>query len=210
MQRPVAISIIEDLDEIREGMKDLVTGAEGLICLSTYADAETAMADLPRLRPDIVVMDINLPGKSGIDAIRYLAGQCPDTQFLMFTIYEDDKQVFEALKAGASGYLLKNTPPDKILEALRELYDGGAPMSARIARKVVASMQEPPVDSREDMRLTLKEKEVLDALARGYLYKEIAAQLQINVSAVRQRIHKIYQKLHVQNRTEALNRFYGK
>lgn len=207
MNRQIAVSIVEDLEEIRHGVEELLHASQDFHCISSYSNAEDAMQSLPELQPDIVIMDINLPGESGITAIGYLKNKCLHTQFLMFTIYENNEQVFDALKAGASGYLLKNTPPGKILDSLQELYDGGAPMSAQIARKVVASFQPAPAND-DDRRLTPKEREVLDALAKGYLYKEIAEQLHINTSAVRQRIHKIYNKLHVQNRTEALNKFY--
>ena len=210
MKGQITVSIVEDMDEIRHGMVDLLQDSAYFLCISSYVDAETAMKELPELRPDIVIMDINLPGESGIEAVRHLSVKCPDTQFLMFTIYENNERVFEALKAGASGYLLKNTPPEKILEGLKELYEGGSPMSTQIARQVVLSFQKAPQQNDENIRLTQKEKEVLEALAKGYLYKEIANQLQINTSAVRQRIHKIYSKLHVQNRTEALNKIYGK
>lgn len=210
MQEQITVSIVEDLDDIRHGMVELIQDSPDFLCISSYVDAEAAMKELPGLHPDIVIMDINLPGESGIAAVRYLSVKCPATQFLMFTIYENNERVFEALKAGASGYLLKNTPREKILEGLKELYDGGSPMSTQIARKVVLSFKGVPHGDEENIKLTQKEKEVLDALAKGYLYKEIASLLKINTSAVRQRIHKIYSKLHVQNRTEALNKIYGK
>jgi DNA-binding NarL/FixJ family response regulator len=208
MTQPITVSIVEDLEEIRNGVTELLQESAGFLCLPAYADAEAAVEELPVLQPDIVIMDISLPGMTGIEAIKKLSIKCLNTQFLMFTIYENNEQVFEALKAGANGYLLKNTPPDKILDALKELYEGGSPMSAQIARKVVASFQTTLPGTDDSVKLTPKEKEVLEALAKGYLYKEIAEQLQINTSAVRQRIHKIYNKLHVQNRTEALNKVY--
>lgn len=209
MKPQITVSIVEDLDDIRQGMVELLQTSNDFLCVSSYINAEDAIKDLPDLHPDIVIMDINLPGESGITAIRRLSNTCKETQFLMFTIYENNEQVFEALKAGASGYLLKNTPPEKILESLKELHAGGSPMSTQIARKIVVSFQEEPTPNTQDIKLTIKEKEVLDLLAKGFLYKEIANQLQINTSAVRQRIHKIYGKLHVQNRTEALNKMYN-
>lgn len=210
MKAQITVSIVEDIEEIRSGMVELLGDSEEFLCIASYVDAETAMKELPDLHPDIVVMDINLPGESGIEAVRYLSGRCPGSQFLMFTIYENNERVFDALKAGASGYLLKGTPPDKMLEALKVLYDGGSPMSAQIARKVVLTFQQVPAGEGDPARLTSKEREVLELLSKGYLYKEIAGKLDINTSAVRQRIHKIYQKLHVQNRTEALNKIYGR
>lgn len=210
MKGQITVSIVEDLNEIRQGMVDLLQNSADFLCISSYRDAEAAVEELPDLRPDIVIMDINLPGQSGIEAVRSLSAKCPDTQFLMFTIYENNERVFDALKAGASGYLLKNTAPDKIIEALKELYEGGSPMSTQIARQVVRSFQQDKAGSAANTTLTNKENEVLELLAKGFLYKEIADQLQINTSAVRQRIHKIYSKLHVQNRTEALNKIFGK
>jgi DNA-binding NarL/FixJ family response regulator len=208
MTPSITVSIVEDLEEIRHGITDLLQESPGFLCISAYGDAETAMQEIPELHPDIVIMDINLPGESGTAAVRHLAGKCPKTQFLMFTIYENNARVFEALKAGASGYLLKNTPPEKILESLTELYHGGAPMSTSIARQVVSSFKQTAAEDQEEIRLTVKERQVLEALAGGYLYKEIADRLGVNTSAIRQRIHKIYAKLHVQNRTEALNKVY--
>jgi DNA-binding NarL/FixJ family response regulator len=209
MKNQITVSVVEDLEDIREGMVSLLQASDDFLCIASYPDAESAMRELPELRPDIVIMDINLPGASGISAVRHLSGRCPSCEFLMFTIYENNEQVFEALQAGASGYLLKTTPPEEMLEALRELHAGGSPMSAQIARKVVRSFRQETASHENAFRLTAKESEVLDGLARGLLYKEIADHLGINTSTVRQRIHKIYAKLHVQNRTEALNKVQG-
>lgn len=209
MKNQITVSVVEDLEDIREGMVSLLQASDDFLCIASYPDAESAMRELPELRPDIVIMDINLPGASGISAVRHLSERCPSCEFLMFTIYENNEQVFEALQAGASGYLLKTTPPEEMLEALRELHAGGSPMSAQIARKVVRSFRQETASHENAFRLTAKESEVLDGLARGLLYKEIADHLGINTSTVRQRIHKIYAKLHVQNRTEALNKVQG-
>jgi DNA-binding NarL/FixJ family response regulator len=209
MKNQITVSVVEDLEDIREGMVALLQDSDEFLCIASYGDAESAMRELPELRPDIVIMDINLPGASGISAVRHLSESCPASQFLMFTIYENNEQVFEALEAGASGYLLKTTPAQEMLAALRELHDGGSPMSTQIARKVVHSFRQDTALREDAFRLTAKESEVLDGLARGLLYKEIAEQLGINTSTVRQRIHKIYAKLHVQNRTEALNKVRG-
>lgn len=202
---------MEDMDEIRARLKSILEESGEFACMAVYSNAEDAVKELPVLSPDIVLMDINLPGMSGIECIRKVKAVCPEILFIMFTIYEDSEQVFEALTAGASGYLLKKTPHDQISPALKELYEGGSPMSTQIARKVVAYFQKK--DGKEnDMEhiLSSREKEVLELLSKGYLYKEIAAKLQISTGTVRQHIHKIYEKLHVQNRTEALNKFYGK
>jgi DNA-binding NarL/FixJ family response regulator len=209
MDKWISVSIVEDLKDIREHVKRVVEEADGFICLSTYSNAEDAITEIPALQPDIVLMDINLPGMSGIDCILKIKEQCRSTQFMMFTIYEDSEQVFDSLSAGANGYLLKKTPPDQILQALKELYEGGAPMSTQIARKVVHAFQKPVRGSLDSAGLSAREKEVLQFLSKGYLYKEIGNKLNISTGTVRQHIHKIYEKLHVQNRTEALNKFYG-
>jgi DNA-binding NarL/FixJ family response regulator len=205
----IAVCIVEDMPEIRSGLESIIHSADEFLLLASYASAEEAIAGLPALQPDVVVMDINLPGMDGIACIKELTRQCPGTQFTMFTIYENNEQVFDALAAGASGYLLKNTPPEKIREALLELHQGGSPMSAHIARKVVASFKSAPAVPASSV-LSPREQEVLQGLAKGLLYKEIAANLGISTGTVRQHIHKIYDKLHVQNRTEALNKVYGK
>lgn len=201
----IRVSIVEDIAEIREGVQFLLNQTEGFVCVSTYGSAEEAASGLPVQKPDVVIMDINLPGISGIECVRKVKPHLPRTQFMMFTIYEDNEQVFEALAAGASGYLLKKTPLPKIAESLRELHEGGSPMSASIARKLVATFQPTPAGQ----TLTAREREIVDCLAKGLLYKEIADKASISINTVRQHIHNIYEKLHVQNRTEALNKLYG-
>ena len=168
------------------------------------------MNDIPKLKPDIVIMDINLPGMNGIECIRQVKSKVPFTQFMMFTVYENDEKVFEALKAGASGYLLKNTGLVQLIEALKELHTGGSPMSANIARKLVSVFRNNQKETTSAEVLSKRENEILLLLSRGLLYKEIADQLSISTNTVRQHIHNIYEKLHVQNRTEALNKVYGK
>ncbi len=205
----IRVSVVEDIAEIREGMRFVINQTPGFACASVHDNAEDALRELPEQQPDLVVMDINLPGMSGTECIRRIKAVSPQTQFMMFTIYEDSEQVFEALSAGASGYLLKKTPPHKIMEALYELYEGGSPMSTSIARKVVASFQKKtPAD--ENYKISVREKEILDWLSKGLLYKEIADKLSISTGTVRQHIHNIYEKLHVQNRTEALNKVFGR
>ncbi len=210
MSKPIAVSIVEDLEEIRNGVKALLEASDGFLCLSAHENAEDALKVLPELNPDVVIMDINLPGMDGVEAVKRLKVKCPVIQFMMFTIYENNEHVFEALEAGASGYLLKNTPHAKILEAIEDLHAGGSPMSAHIARKVVASFRKTVPESEERAKLSAREGEVLDYLAKGLLYKEIASRLGISTGTVRQHIHKIYDKLHVQNRTEAINKVFGK
>lgn len=210
MNKWISVSIVEDMKDIREQVKQVIEEADEFLCLSAYDNAEKALEELPTLQPDIVLMDINLPGISGIDCIRKVKEKCLRTQFMMFTIYEDSEQVFDALSAGASGYLLKKTPPEKILEALKELHEGGSPMSTHIARKVVNAFVKPAPGNNEQSGLSAREEEVLHLLSKGYLYKEIGDKLKISTGTVRQHIHNIYEKLHVQNRTEALNKYYGR
>lgn len=206
----IAVSIVEDMKDVRESLQRMIGSAEGFLCLSTYSNAEDALNELPQINPDIVLMDINLPGMNGIECIKKIRAACPLMQFMMFTIYEDSEQVFDALAAGASGYLLKKTPKEKILEALQELQQGGSPMSAHIARKVVSYFQKEKEARDTAAQLSQREKEVLELLAKGFLYKEIGDKLDITTGTVRQHIHKIYEKLHVQNRTEAVNKFFGR
>lgn len=206
---PIKIVIVEDLEEVSEGLSEFIRRDAALQLLSSFRTAEAAVLELPLLKPDIVIMDINLPGMTGIECIRQLRKSGIPMQFMMFTVYENNDQVFEALKAGASGYLLKKTPPLQIIEAVKELYNGGSPMSAAIARKLVTIFQEQQGANNEAAVLTTREKEVLEYLAKGMLYKEIAEQLGISFHTVRQHIGKIYEKLHVQNKTEAINKVYG-
>jgi DNA-binding NarL/FixJ family response regulator len=206
----ISIAIVEDLDEVRNGLKSFLSLSQGFSVLDTFSTAEEAVYEIPRLKPDIVIMDINLPGMSGIECIRQVKAKSPGTQFMMFTVYENDEKVFEALKAGASGYLLKNTGLLQLTEALKELYSGGSPMSANIARKLVTVFREKEREMEPLEALSNRENEILQLLAKGLLYKEIADQLSIATNTVRQHIHKIYEKLHVQNRTEAINKAFGK
>lgn len=206
----ITLAIVEDLDEVRDGLKNFISLSSDFKILDTFKNAEDALDDLPRLRPDIVIMDINLPGMNGIECIRQVKDKCPNTQFMMFTVYENDEKVFEALKAGASGYLLKNTGLVQLVASLKELYTGGSPMSANIARKLVTVFRNKEKKEEPVEVLSNRENEILQLLSKGLLYKEIADQLGISVSTVRQHIHHIYEKLHVQNRTEAINKAFGK
>lgn len=207
---PITIAIVEDLDEVREGLKNFINLDPEVNVVASYNNAEVASEELPGLDADIAIMDINLPGMSGIDCIRKVKSKCPVTQFMMFTVYENDDKVFEALKAGASGYILKKTGPSHIIEALKELHNGGSPMSASIARKLVTSYQREDNASVFEALLTQRESNILQLLSQGLLYKEIADHLNISTGTVRQHIHRIYEKLHVQNRTEAINKAFGK
>jgi len=206
----ISIAIVEDLDEVRDGLKSFISLNTEFIVVGTYKSGEEAFANLPLVQADIVIMDIHLPGMNGIECIRQVKDKSPGTQFMMFTVYENDEKVFEALKAGASGYLLKNTGLLQIAESLKELHDGGSPMSANIARKLVNLFHDTPKESSSMDILSNRENEILQLLSKGLLYKEIADQLQITTGTVRQHIHNIYDKLHVQNRTEAINKAFGK
>jgi len=206
----ITLAIVEDLDEVRDGLKNFISLSQDFKIIDTFKTAEEAVHDLPKLKPDIVIMDINLPGMNGIECIRQVKNKTPGTQFMMFTVYENDEKVFEALKAGASGYLLKNTGLVQLIESLKELYNGGSPMSANIARKLVTLFRKEQKEATNLAILSSRENEILQLLSTGLLYKEIAEKLSISVSTVRQHIHHIYEKLHVQNRTEAINKAFGK
>ncbi len=203
----IKVSIVEDLPEVREGLSELIKSDKELLLLENFDNAESAMEKLPLLYPDIVIMDINLPGISGIDCIRQIKEKCPGTQFMMFTVYENDEKVLQALQAGATGYLLKRTNPQRILESIKELNQGGSPMSSNIARKLLNVFLNDKKATRKQI-LSDRENEVLQLLADGLLYKEIAERLHIVHGTVRQHIHNIYEKLHVQNRTEAVNKYF--
>ena len=203
---PITVAIIEDLDEIREGLRSFIDPDPDFEIVAMAEDADEALKVLPFTQPDIVIMDINLPGMNGIDCIKAVKDECPHTQFMMFTVYENDEKVFQALQAGASGYLLKNASPEQITEALKELHYGGSPMSPTIARKLVNIFRDQKNSKLSSDLLGRRENDVLELLAQGLLYKEIAVRLSITVGTVRQHIHNIYEKLHVQNRTEAINK----
>ena len=206
----ISIAIVEDLDVVRNGLKDFISLSTDFLVVGSYKTGEEALQKLPEIKPDIVIMDINLPGMNGIECIRQVKDKSPATQFMMFTVYENDEKVFEALKAGASGYLLKNTGLLHIAESVKELHEGGSPMSANIARKMVNLFRDTDKKTPFLDLLSNREKEILQLLAKGLLYKEIAEQLTITTGTVRIHIHKIYEKLHVQNRTEAINKAFGK
>ncbi|MDI9258369.1 response regulator transcription factor [Flavobacterium sedimenticola] len=204
----ITICIIEDIEEIQKGLQSIIEGEPRFQLLSCFTTAESAIVQLPHLKPDIVIADINLPGKSGIDCVQEIKKLNDKMQFIMFTIYEDNDQVFEALKAGASGYILKNTAPDKIIESVVELYEGGSPMSPKIARKVLNTFSQ--TNTSVDELISKREKEVLELLSKGFLYKEIADKLNISFSTVKRHLNHIYQKLQVQNKTEAINKMLGR
>ena len=204
---PITVSIVEDDATVRESLAGLINGADGFRCVSTYADAEQALRLLARDKPDVVLMDINLPGQNGVECAGELKRFEPAIQILMLTVYENTELIFQALAAGASGYLLKHTPVAELLAAIQDVHHGGSPMSSHIARKVVQSFQQAPVSNRSTENLSPREQEVLECLAEGYLYKEISEKLDVGYETVRTYIRRIYDKLHVRSRTEAVAKY---
>jgi DNA-binding NarL/FixJ family response regulator len=203
----IAISIVEDDAPAREMLTDWIRAAEGFYCVGVHDSAESALAALSEERPSVVLMDINLPGMSGIECVRRLKPQLPDTQFVMLTVYEDTDHIFKALSCGASGYLLKRVPRAELLAALKDVHAGGSPMTSNIARKIVQSFQKFNLSPSETENLSPREREVLELLARGYLYKEIADSLHISVPTVNTHVRRIYEKLHVRSRSQAIAKF---
>jgi len=203
----IPVSIVEDDAPARGLLGDWVQRAPGFRCVGRHACAEAALAALPIEKPSVVLMDINLPGISGIECVRRLKPLLPDTQFVMLTVYEDPEHIFNALAVGACGYLLKRVSRAELIEALQEVHAGGSPMSSNIARKVVQSFQRPAHQPSEAMKLSARELEVLELLARGYLYKEIAELLKISRPTVNTYIRRIYEKLHVHSRSQAVAKF---
>ncbi len=206
----IRIVVVDDDQAVREGLKMLINGTPGFTCIDALGSGEEALEAIPLLQPDVVLMDINLPGIDGIECILTLKAPHPAIQFIMLTIFEDTDAVFNSLSAGASGYLLKQTTPARLLEAIQDVHRGGSPMTGEIARKVVQSFHNLSSNINLIHRLTKREEEILGLLARGYLYKEIAAKLFISVETVRTHIRNIYEKLQVRTRTEAILKFLGK
>lgn len=206
---PFRISIIEDDAGVRAGLERLFNETRDFKCVSSYANGESALAQLPADKPDVILMDINLPGLSGIECVRRLKGQYPSLLVVMLTVYEESERVFQALQAGATGYLLKRTPPKQLIEAVKEVLEGGAPITSQIARKIVEAFHAPSPShaAGEIVELSQREREVLDQLAKGFLIKEIADQLGIGFGTVRTYVRRIYEKLHVQSRSQAIAKY---
>jgi len=205
----VNLAIVEDTPGFRESLVRMLNDAPGFQCSQTYGSAEEALQGIPAAPPDVVLMDINLPGMSGVECVRRLHTLAPRVRVIMLTVYENTENIYAALKAGASGYILKRTSPAKLLEAIQDVVDGGAPMSSAIARKVVQSFQETAPASGSVENLSSREQEVLDMLAKGYLYKEISDQLHLSLGTIKTYVRRIYEKLHVQSRTEAVIKYLG-
>lgn len=208
LNMPITLSIVEDDEHSRRILAGAIGRAPGFRCVSQFSNAESALAALPQEAPNVVLMDIHLPGMSGVECVRQLKALMPATQFVMLTVYEDADHIFNALAAGASGYLLKQTPRAELLEALAEVHRGGSPMTSNIARKVVQSFQKPRPAPREAEKLSPREGEVLDFLSRGFLYKEIADTLNLSVPTVSTYIRRIYEKLQVRSRGQAVAKYF--
>ena len=205
----ISVSIVEDDDALRETLARYVD-TKGFRCVSTHGSAEAALRELPLVKPEVVLMDINLPRMSGIDCVAELKSRLSSVKCIMLTAFEDADLIFQALAAGALGYLLKGVRPAKLLESIREVHEGGSPMSSQIARKVVAHFQKPPGRLGDDAQLSERERQVLENLAKGLLYKQIAAQMGISLGTVRTYLQRIYEKLHVHTRTEAVVKYLEK
>jgi DNA-binding NarL/FixJ family response regulator len=205
----ISVSIVEDDPGVRGTLAKLINSSPGYRCVSQHASAENALEEIPKLKPDVTLMDINLPGLNGVECVRRLKPLLPATQVIMLTVYQNTENIFNALTAGATGYLLKQTPPGELLDAIRDVNAGGSPMSSHIARKIVQSFQHPAPAARETEMLSQREAEVLELLAKGFLYKEIAEKMGVTYATVHTHIRHIYEKLHVRSRTEAVAKHLG-
>ncbi len=203
----ISVSIVDDEKKLCKSIATFLNGSAGFRCVSIYGSAELALQHLPTDKPDVVLMDINMAGMDGIECVRRLKISAPQLQILMLTVYEDTEQIFKALAAGATGYLLKRLDPEDLLQAIRDVHAGGSPMSNSIARKVVASFQEANQTGEKDNLLSPREEAVLDCLAQGLAYKQIGDRLGISINTIRTHLRHIYEKLHVQSRTQAVAKY---
>jgi len=200
----IRVAIVEDNTALRQSLEQLFNRSESTRCVASLSNLLNVVSEFNRSNPDIVLMDIGLPGITGIEGVRTLKTNFNDIQVLMFTVFEDEEKIFDAIRAGASGYLLKKTPPEEIVEAVKELFEGGAPMSPSIARKVIQAFQTQPASTLEDYQLTAREKEILYALVDGLTYKKIAEKYFVSIHTVRSHISSIYEKLHVNSKSQAV------
>jgi DNA-binding NarL/FixJ family response regulator len=208
MKKAVTVSIVDDDCELTSKISAYLNKTSSYRCISSYASAEEALAQLSRDNPDVILMDINLGGMNGIECVRQLRPSLPQTPVVMLTVFEDTDKIFRAIAAGASGYLLKRMPPAKLLDAIAEVVGGGSPMSAPIARKVIQLLQSMPIPTDVTVDLSDRERQVLEAMAAGQLYKQIADDLGVSIHTVRSYIRRIYEKLHVRTRTEAVAKYF--
>jgi DNA-binding NarL/FixJ family response regulator len=208
---PISVSIVEDNLGTRNNLVALLSGEPQLRLLNAYATGEAAVQGIkPGHRPDVVIVDIKLPGMNGVECVAKLKAAVPELRVLILTTYQESDLIFNCLRAGANGYLLKDMPADELLQAIQQVHSGGAPMSMAIARKVVAYFHEIKEPKEDNAKLTQREQEILALLAHGYLYKEIADKLGITLNTMKSHQHAIYEKLHVQSRTEATLKFLGR
>jgi len=205
----ITVSIVEDDAQVRATLGRLIDSSPGYRCVSQHPSAENALQEIPKVKPDVTLMDINLPGLNGVECTRRLKPKLPATQIIMLTVYQNTEHIFNALAAGATGYLLKQTPPGELLTAIREVHSGGSPMSSHIARKIVQSFQKPAPAARDTENLSPREAEILDLLAKGYLYKEIADKTGLTYATVHTHIRHIYEKLQVRSRAQAVAKHLG-
>jgi DNA-binding NarL/FixJ family response regulator len=204
---PIKVAIVEDDEGIRSSLGTLIRRAPSLRLSGEYPDAEVALKEIPRRPPDVVLMDINLPGMKGVECVRHLKTHMPAVQFLMLTVYEDSDSLFNSFKAGASGYLLKRTASARLLDAIRDVHGGGSPMTPQLARRVVQFFSQQSQGQSPVSHLTAGEKDFLDQLSKGYAYKEIAGRMNISIDTVRSYVRTVYEKLHVHSRTEAVVKY---
>lgn len=219
MDNKIAVCIVEDVTDIRQALEQIIDLSDNCWLAGSFSSGEEALVKIPLVKPQVVLMDIGLGSTNGIDIVKELKPKIPSILYMMCTVYEEEEKIFDALRAGASGYILKKSSPAKLVDAIAELVDGGAPMSSQIAMKVVNAFKGLPVQETavanqqqiEDMAiLSRREKEILEWLAQGKIYKEIGAELNISAETVRKHVYHIYEKLHVNNRVEAVNKFYGR
>jgi DNA-binding NarL/FixJ family response regulator len=205
----ITVAIVEDDVRVRHSLEGIVKRGPDVLCVGAFGNAEEALRELPRLRPRVVLMDINLPGMDGVECVRKLSGLLPEMQMVMLTVYDNTDAIFNSLAAGASGYLLKPVSAAQLLAAVKDVYTGGAPMTSNIVRKVVQTFKQPVATAHENENLSAREQEVLDYLAKGYLYKEIAEQLSISYGTVHTYIERVFKKLHVRSRAQAVAKYLG-
>jgi DNA-binding NarL/FixJ family response regulator len=204
---PIKVAIVDDDEGIRASLSALIKRAKEFKLTGEFANGENALKEIPKNLPDVVLMDINLPGMKGYECVRELKTAHPTVQFLMLTVYEDSDSLFNSLRAGASGYLLKRTASARLLEAIQDVFDGGSPMSPQLARRVVQFFSQPATGNSSLTKLTPSEREFLDQLSKGYAYKEIADRMGISIDTVRSYVRTVYEKLHVHSRTEAVVKY---